>query len=298
MLMKTDIKNILIPIDFSDTSLNALNTAIQMARRHEAVLHLLYVQDFLDYYPQLGALLTQAPMLDEVFKKDKLLLKKLVESIGSSHQVNCMMHVDTGNRVSVIAESALRLDTDMVVVGADTDISEQAYLEDSLPYKVLQKTRCHVLSVPAKKQISNFSYIVFPVMSDERPMEKLKVLHNIIERNNAKVAVLGIVRKHDLNLSSTIRKLSGFVTARVRNIAKKVTHKNVYSSSRVKVLSDASNNESEVLIVINANTQRNLKEFFFGNFTQKMIRNARAAVLMVRSEANNEARSSLKIAHL
>jgi len=39
------IKNILVPVDFGENALNALETAIAIAKLHGATLHLLHVVD-------------------------------------------------------------------------------------------------------------------------------------------------------------------------------------------------------------------------------------------------------------
>jgi nucleotide-binding universal stress UspA family protein len=74
--MKNTIKNILAPVDLKASSLNSLNTAIQMAVRHEATLHLLYVEDIIKYYPQMGQLASIQPVMEDIFQKDKYLLEK------------------------------------------------------------------------------------------------------------------------------------------------------------------------------------------------------------------------------
>ncbi|MBC7760130.1 MAG: universal stress protein [Phormidesmis sp. FL-bin-119] len=43
--MISPIKKIITTIDFSEKSLNAVHTAIQMSKRHSSELHLLYVLD-------------------------------------------------------------------------------------------------------------------------------------------------------------------------------------------------------------------------------------------------------------
>ncbi|WP_164849960.1 universal stress protein [Mucilaginibacter limnophilus] len=285
--MKTTIKNILIPIDFSETSLNALNTSIQMAKRHDAVLHLLYVQDITNYYPELGQLVTIDPMLDEVFEKDRYLLERTATSISFEHQVKCHLHFAKGILHTVVAQHATELAADMVVIGIDPGISEKSYLEDSLVYKVLRKTTCHVLAVPARKEINSFRQVIFPVLSDEKPLAKLQLARSIIEKNNAAVYVVGIVKKHDLGILKSLRELSDRIRMRLSRFAGKATKGSIYSLSPAKDINVISREENAQLIVIEGKTKRNLKEFFFGNFTQRMIRNARTAVLLVKPDVQS-----------
>ncbi|MFD0764628.1 universal stress protein [Mucilaginibacter lutimaris] len=281
--MITLIKRILIPIDLSDTSLNALNTAIQMAKRHNAQLHLLYTQDIMDYYPKMGQMAALEPMLEEVLEKDKLLLEKVVQSIFYTHQINCFLHVETGYRSKVISEKSAELNIDVIVLGTDPDIAERSYLNDSLAYKILQNTSSHVLTVPAGTEINDFKRVVFPVLSQENPIAKLKMSRSLIEKNNAALSIVGIIKQQDLNFLSSVRDISESVKRRAKSFSGSVIRKSVYSIRSATDIIGISKDEKAQLVVIEGNTKRNFKEFFLGNFTQRMIRNAEVAVLFVRN---------------
>ncbi|MEB0262821.1 MULTISPECIES: universal stress protein [unclassified Mucilaginibacter] len=280
--MNTQIKRILLPIDLSETSLNALNTAMRMAKRHNAQLHLLYTQDIMDYYPKMGRMAPLEPMLEEVLEKDKLLLEKIVQSIFYTHQINCFLHVEIGYRSTIITEKSKELDIDVIVLGTAPDIADQSYLNDSLAYKILQNTTSHVLTVPAGKEINNFKKIIFPVLIQENAITKLKMSRSLIEKNNATVSVVGIVKQQDLPLLSTVRDFSESIKRRAKTFSGSVTRKSVYSLNSSKDIMGISKNEKAQLIVVEGNTKRNFKEFFFGNFTQRMIRNAEFAVLFIK----------------
>lgn len=287
MMMKNKIKRILIPVDLSETSLNALNTAIQMAKRHNAQLHLLYTHDIIDNYPKLGRMATFEPMVEEVLEKDTLLLDKIVQSIFYSHQVNCFLHVETGCRLNVITDKSVELNIDVIVLGTEPDVAAGSYLNDSLAYKILQNTKSHVLTVPAGKEINNFNKIIFPVLTQENPITKLQLSRSVIERNNANVSIVGIVKQQDLNFLSNVRDLSESIKRRARTFSGSVTKRSVYSLSTVKDITEISEDENAQLVVLEGNTKRNFKEFFFGSFTQRMIRNAEVAVLFIKKLPTN-----------
>ena len=293
--MKNKITKILTPVDLSETSLNALNTAIQMAKRHNAQLHLLYTHDIINYYPQLGRMATFEPMVEEVIKKDTLLLEKIVQSIFYSHQVNCFLHAHAGYRLNVITNKSAELNIDVIVLGTEHDLATGNYLNDSLAYKILQNTKSHVLTVPAGKEINNFKKIIFPVLTKENPITKLQLSRSVIERNNATVSVVGIVKQQDLNFLSNFTDLSESIKRRIKTFSGSVTKRSVYSLSTVKDITEISEDENAQLVVLEGNTKRSFKEFFFGSFTQRMIHNAKVAVLFVKKlPINSESQISGK----
>lgn len=298
--MKNQIKNILVPVDLSKTSLNALNTGIQMAKRQKAQLHLLYVQDLMDYYPKMGRLTTLQPIMEDSWERNRKLLKKIVQSIRYSHEVNCSLEIVAGYKSVIIAEKAKELQIDVIVIGTEPDLSEQSYLIDSLPYKLLQNTISHVLIVPANKEVNAFDRIIFPVMSQENPIAKLQLSKSIIEKNNAVVTVVGIVKQQDLTLLKSIRDLSERIKRSLKMLAESVTRRSVYTLESAKEISDLSTVEKAKLIVLSGDTNRTLKEFFFGSFIQRMIRNTETAVLFVKggNYAEKQSSETLKLAYV
>ncbi|WP_454802798.1 universal stress protein [Mucilaginibacter phyllosphaerae] len=286
--MKNKVERILVPVDLSETSLNAFNTAIQIAKRHHAQLYLLYIQDIMDYYPKMGQMATLEPVLDEPFLKDELLLEKIVKAVFYTHQVNCFLQVEAGNRPIVICEKEAELDIDLIVIGTDPDIAKQSYLNDSLAYKVLKHANCHVLTVPAGTEVNRFEQIIFPVSSQGNPVEKLKQSQNFIAKNNAQVSVIGLIKKQDLSFLGTIRDLSELIKGRLKQFTGPVTRKSVYTLNPAEELKEICKDENADLIIMEGNTKRNLRQFFFGNLTQRMIRNAEVAVLFINNLSGKE----------
>lgn len=252
----------MIPIDLSETFLNGLNTAIQMAKRHEAVLHLLYGQDWIVSYPEMGQLVTIALKREKVWGKYCALLDKSVPGICHSHQVNCLLHVEAEQRAAVISEQFKHLHADITVMGTDSELSGRYYLIDSLPYKVLDNGEGHLLTVSAAKAVDQFSKIIFPVLVGENAVNKLRLSDSIIEKNNADVSVIGLVKKQDLGLLSSIRELAERIKWRLRAIAGSVSRSSVYSLNVVRELIGIASTENAQLLVMEANTRRNIKNFF------------------------------------
>ncbi|MGA9651408.1 universal stress protein [Pedobacter sp.] len=296
--MKNNIKNILIPIDLTDAKINALNTAIQMAKRHKSNLHLLHIKDIGTHYPGMGQVAKVTTMMDEVWKKDKAFLEKLTTSITKSHNLNCSLHSVTGNRPAMIVKQSALLQADITVLGIDPNISEQTYLTDSLPYKVLRETAGHLLTVPAGKSVSRFKKIIFLAFSQENPINKLRISKSIIDKNDAQVAMISPFNKKNNNLLNSIREFSGKLKSRLNTIERALRQQSVDTLNGTKDLITLSKKEDAQLIIVEADIKRNLKEFFFGNFTQKMIRNTEVPVLFVKDlTAKSEYTNPLNVAY-
>ncbi|MET3978241.1 nucleotide-binding universal stress UspA family protein [Mucilaginibacter sp. UYP25] len=294
--MKTTINNILIPIDLSDTGLNALNTAVKMASRQRANLHLLYVQDIMNYYPRQGQLSTIEPMMEEIFEKDKYLIERTAAAIVKDYQVNCHCHTVTGLLSTAVEEMAKEINADLIITGIPSGLKDQSYLFDSAAYQIIKSAPCHVLTVPAGRKVNNFKHIVYPVISDGQPMASLPLTSAVIEKNDADVSIVSVIQKDNADLLSSITSFAERIRHKTQKISRSARTRPLYTSNVVKALSRICREEEADLIVIELNKTRTLKEFFYGSFTQKMIRNPDAAVLCVKGDFKSKA-TTLKIAY-
>lgn len=277
--MKAILKDILIPIDFSNTALNALNTGINIARRHQSTLHLLYVNDIMAYYPRIGDLGALQPMAEEVLQKDIDLLGKMAFNIITEHYVDCRLHCATGNRDLIVKEWVAEHGADLVIVGTESDIAGDSYLFDGLAYQLLRSSPSHVMAVPANRSIGEFHHILYPIHSTGAPMSKYPMTRQIAEKNKAEVSVLGLIEKSDAELLNVLNRMSQRVKARLTQKVRSVKARQVFTKNKVRTLTEICREQATDLVVIEAETHRNIKEYFFGNFTQKMLRNQEAAVL-------------------
>lgn len=90
--MNQSIKNILVPLNFSDSSESAEATAIAMCRRHKANLHLLSVRENNNFVLPPGkkpATLERFLVAQSELLKD---LEYMAESIQKEHEINCFFH--------------------------------------------------------------------------------------------------------------------------------------------------------------------------------------------------------------
>ncbi|MEO5892471.1 MAG: universal stress protein [Ferruginibacter sp.] len=280
--MRSILKNILIPIDFSSASLNALNTAINMAKRHQADLHLLNVHDISSFYPKIGQTDKFEPFTYNVFQKNKYLMKKIALAILKDSQVNCHLYSEIGCMEKNLKKKAGDLNIDLIVIGTTPDLYNKSYVFGTFPFRILKNVSCNVLTVPVKKTIDKFTRIIFPVFAKNDPMQRLYTARSIMKKNNSEISIVGIMGKNDGNLSSVVEAVSERVRSRRGMFTGFPTTNLLYIVNPENEMSKICQDANAELIVINGTTDRNLKEFFFGNFTQKMIRNPETAVLCVK----------------
>ncbi|HEX3074209.1 MAG TPA: universal stress protein [Ignavibacteriales bacterium] len=145
--MNPEIKRILVPIDFSEHSKNALRYAINFAKIFQSKLHLIYVLEPVIYPADFSMGQIAFPSMDvELDSRAKEELDKLAErEVGT--QVPYETIVKTGKPFVEINESAAELNIDLIIIASHGESGVEQILFGSTAEKVVRKAPCPVLSL-------------------------------------------------------------------------------------------------------------------------------------------------------
>jgi nucleotide-binding universal stress UspA family protein len=143
------VRRILVPVDFSDYSREALRTAHEWAALYDAELHLLHVVvDDLHpafYVGGVKSIYDAQPNLDE--KVHDKLGRFATDVLGSTDGIET--HVDTGSPASAIAAFATEHDLDLVTLSTHGRTGLERFFLGSVTEKVVRHVSCPVLTVKA-----------------------------------------------------------------------------------------------------------------------------------------------------
>ncbi|WP_428656037.1 universal stress protein [Runella sp.] len=187
------LDKILVPINFSKTSLNALQTGIAMAARHRAELLLVHivVPDLVFVSHEGGILMDTG--IDNYTRNATRKLNDLAHQIHRDHDINCSCSVQSGPIISTIVKTANETGVNLIVIGSSFKPGWQTFLSGSPAFAVLKYAPCPVLTVPAYKQWLNFKQILFPIRPAVSAFEKYNYARTIIQKNNAKLIIVGVL---------------------------------------------------------------------------------------------------------
>jgi nucleotide-binding universal stress UspA family protein len=141
------IKSILVPIDFSVHSKNALKYALPMAEQFKAQLHLVYVVEPTIYPADLGFGQVVLPGVeDELRVKGAQELQALIDKeIGG--RVEATSTVRTGNPHHEILSEAEERRVDLIIVATHGHSGVEHMLFGSTAERVVRHAHCPVLTV-------------------------------------------------------------------------------------------------------------------------------------------------------
>ena len=144
--MTTDIKRILVPIDFSASSRRALDQAAEIAVRFDATIHLIHVCD----RPVIRAALMDGYSLSPSDWRQQLGVNaeaQLAEIAGRVRGVRVSTEVLFGRPANVIVETAAKEDADLIVMGTHGHGAMMRVVLGSVAERVVRSAPCAVLTV-------------------------------------------------------------------------------------------------------------------------------------------------------
>ncbi len=141
------IQRILVPIDFSIHSKNALRYAVSMAEQFGASVHLVYVVEPTIYPADLGFGQVVFPGVEEELStKSAEELKSLIEDeIGD--RVKAFSVVRTGKPHQEILQEAVEQNVDLIVVATHGHTGVEHMLFGSTAERVVRNANCPVLTI-------------------------------------------------------------------------------------------------------------------------------------------------------
>jgi nucleotide-binding universal stress UspA family protein len=147
---KIEIKNILVPIDGSDYSLNAAEYAIRIARNEKAQLFCIHIVTPGIPYGYATPASTESRNHDEAIKRKIESWFDDVRNMAKEediHDIKTEIFIDVKSIIQSILEYASRKNIDLMVLGTKGRTGLKKFLVGSVAAGVVQHAHCPVLVV-------------------------------------------------------------------------------------------------------------------------------------------------------
>jgi nucleotide-binding universal stress UspA family protein len=182
------MNKILCPIDFSSTSLNAIEFAVKLGEKHKATLTLLYV--FTE--EEFNKILDEDTDIKRSFDDLKALAEKKLQGLTSEINktakekglVQCNYILRVGELIDCILDFAKEDSSKLIVMGTTgvSDITEAFVGSNTV--KVIENATCPVLCVPEKAIYKKFTKVVYATdyqQEDKAAIQKLIVFGEVFD---------------------------------------------------------------------------------------------------------------------
>ncbi len=293
------IRHILFPTDFSESSDQAFEHALFLAREHDATLEILHVIQLAPGYPHLGVP-TMATMKETDVKK---LIQEQIDRISDSGNVDLKTTIKEAPAIGrSIVEYSEEQDVDLIVIGTHGRQGVRRFFLGSEAEEVLRGAERPVLAV--RKQDEPFPAtplrrVLVPVDLSERSIAALAHAQEIAAMYGAQLDVIHVVDP-DLRHPSVYSELTGRqletafeIEAAVQETLKSMTDSarkagidvqtHVCHGSPTRYIFEFAQTHDMDLIVMSSHGRTGAERLLVGSVTQKVMRATPCPIFVVKS---------------
>lgn len=285
---KIKTSKILIPVDFSKTSLNAVKYAAFMAQFTKGELVLVHVQnksDLLDVIMPAVKLKDISVITDFLAEK----LEKIAADIKKRYGIKVTTYVSTGNTTSEIVSMAEETKSTLIVMGTHGKDSENGFFLGSNAYRVLTKSDIPVMTVQTAAEKLGFQNILVPLDSSHHSRQKVDSAIFMADKFGAHLHVLGILHEGNKGEENYKYKMDT-IMSQIKKLADK---KNVKCTTDIqftdnrskKTLAYAKKIKADLIIAM-TDQEAEFSSVVLGNYIHQLTNHSKIPVLCVPPEVN------------
>jgi len=266
--MISKIKRILVPTDFSTTSIKALGVAAKIADKLDAKITLLNVID-----PPFNFPTNIEGVIDFLTENSEQHLAMAIDKVkkenpGKALQIKSKILL--GKPVSQILEAISDLKFDLVVMGSSTDAPTRKVIFGSVSTDILLRSPKPVLVIPenADEKKIHLDHLLFTTNFRHNDVENLADLAIFAKLFDASIEVLHIAREDDLKSDIKFRGFKQLVTE--KNIYDKIRFEYVVKEDAFEGISEYIGSKPGSTIVMNRYKKSIVGLLVDKNYTKKL----------------------------
>ncbi|MEZ5199069.1 MAG: universal stress protein [Bacteroidales bacterium] len=201
------VRRILVPVDFSEHSVNACNFALGMAHKLKAEIKLLYVyfdpmistESYLETYPHQFSLDIISGNLEKEAKEQMENLKtKIIENIKKEKFANIKVSyaLEKGAPDSTILEYCKSYDPGVIILGTHGRDDRSGGFFGNVASKIIEKSTYPVFVIPNNSVFMGINYmnkVVYATDFDESDFRAIRMLMNLVRPFDIKIYCVHIV---------------------------------------------------------------------------------------------------------
>jgi len=284
-----NIKNILIPLDFSETSLLALNHAMFMANFYKADITLLHVVETAIFTSAITFNDTGNDLSSVIMEKATAKLNQFAKQIQEVEGVKIQTLVVEGRIYKSIIEAAKGTHADMIVMGTHGVSGFREYIMGSNTYRVVAESECPVLSVQSQNKKVGFSNIVLPIDDSLSSRQKVSHAANIASKYLAKIHIAGLITEEDSEFTSAfkvkITQVEDYLKHHNIEFDTKYIHGSNLADMTLKYATDIS--ADLITIMTDQNLDYEFSGFMVSPFSQHIVNHSKIPVMSISPKPND-----------
>jgi nucleotide-binding universal stress UspA family protein len=278
--MKATANQILIPMDFSDQALIALDQSYNLASFYNAEITLLYV-------------IEESGALSKIFAKsiDEAAIKKEIENklheLAVDTEKKKKMKVNTivakGAVYEKILEVADMVNAKMIIMGSQGTVGIRKRFIGSNALRVVREASCPVITIKGKHHREGCKNIVLPIDLSKETREKVSKAIELGKLYGSTIRVVSVLFTLDEFVVNRITRQMDQVKSFIQKAGVKCTAEMIKAikgeESLAQAIVDYSNKVDADLIMIMTQQESDTTPLFIGSTAQGIINNSDVPVM-------------------
>ena len=278
--MKSSANQILIPMDFSDQALIALDQSYNLAQFYNAELTLLYVIEEGGALARIFAKsFDEAAMKKEVEEK----LHELAKETEKKKKIKVNTMVAKGAVYEKVLEVADMISAKMILMGSQGTVGIRKRFIGSNALRVVREAACPVITIKGKHHREGCKNIVLPIDLSKETREKVSKAIELGKLYGSTIRVVSVLFTLDEFVVNRLTRQMDQVKSFIQKAGVKATAEMVKAIKGEESLSQAiidySNKVDADLIMIMTQQESETTPLFVGSTAQGIINNSDVPVM-------------------
>lgn len=274
---------ILIPVDFSETSLLAIKHGAFIAQYSKSDLFLLHVVNLPFMSQNLFLPLVNIEDQSEIENKVTMKLSEISKEIQSEYGVQVESIIKIGSPSSEITNVAQEIGATMIVMGTHGYSPLEELVIGSVALKVITKSSCPTMAMSVEAAHKGYNKIVIPIDTTANSRQKVNFAIGMAKKFNATLHAIALLGADEDSEKPAME----LILHQVENLAKEkdvTCHTEVLSnlSNRATATVEFTEKVGGDLIVIMTDQDAELSGFFLGPYSQQIIHKSKVPVIAIK----------------
>jgi len=254
--------SILIPIDFSKQSINAIKHSYNLARYTKSTLYIMYV--YVD---------------KQIHSNEEL--KNLAKETATQSGVECNFISLKGDIYEETDKMAEKMKSNLIVVGLEPNVKFRSFMSKSTASKFIKNAPCPVLTIRSTSHTPECKNILMDFDLSPESREKVPTVIQLAQYYKADIKVVSVFDPSDDDYENKLLPYLNQVKKYIKERNVNCTNKSVAAKDVAEaIVAYANKNDCDIIVQMNKK-DLSFGEMFSGTMSQKMVDISNIPVLTI-----------------
>ncbi len=276
------MSTVLVPLDFSEHSLNALHCVMQMKQQLQAEVALAHVKPSNFFKSFLGSESEKKQLEEEVHEK--------LNHLKTQYGYDFDFYEGEGAIYKNIVEMAEKAEAELIFMGTHGHSGFEEFWIGGNAYKTVSAAPCPVITIRESFRKHRFDNIVLPIDQSQHTRQKVPFTSAFAKRFGATVHVVGVCTDSNDDTVIRMRQYTHQVLDYLEEHDVPAKHDMLFGSNITEITLEYAQNNDADLITIMTEQELNPSNLIMGAFAQQMVNHSPIPVLSLRPNPRYEGR--------